>query len=242
MVDPLGPLAAARYDGLALSLYLPRGHDSSSYDAVIKDLRRDRAEALASDDRRHALDRETARVRRVLDELPALRKPVAIFSSEPADLLQTIRLRDEVQAELWIDDRLHLEPMRRQLERHPPLLIALVDKEHARIFSVVLEDIEEVADLAGRPVKHHRQGGWAADRLQRNAEERAHANLKVAAAWLARQDPTGSRHLYVAGPVGARATFKRYLPKRVLEAIRGEVASPLSATPTELIEKLRSAT
>jgi peptide subunit release factor 1 (eRF1) len=242
MVDPLGPLAAARYEGLALSLYLPLGHDSSSYDAVIKDLRRAHAEALANDDRRHALDRETARVRRVLDELPALRKPVAMFSSEPADLLQTIRLRDEVQPELWIDDRLHLEPLRRQLERHPPSLIALVDKEHARIFSVVLEDIEEVADLAGRPVKHHRQGGWAADRLQRNAEERAHANLKVAAAWLARQDPTGSWRLYVAGPVGARATFKRYLPKRVQEAIRGEVAAPLSTSPTDLIEKLRSAT
>src|SRR5207245_10471943 len=99
MVDPLGPLAAARYNGLALSLYLPLGHDSSSYDAVIKDLRRASAEALASEDRRQALDRETARVRRMLDELPALRKPVAIFSSEPADLLQTIRLRDEVRSE-----------------------------------------------------------------------------------------------------------------------------------------------
>src|SRR2546428_11094305 len=242
MVAPLGPLAAARYAGLALSLYLPLGHDSSSYDALIKDLRRDRAEALASEDRRQALDRETARVRRMLDELPALRKPVAIFSSEPADLLQTIRLRDEVQPQLWIDDRLHLEPVRRQLERPPPALIALVDKEHARIFSVVLEDVEEVADLAGRPVKHHRQGGWAADRLQRNAEERAHANLKVAAAGIGRPEPTGAWRLYVAGPVGARSTFKRYLPKRVLEAIRGEVASPLSATPTELIAKLRSAT
>jgi len=153
MVDPLGPLAAARYDGLALSLYLPLG-PVSGYDALIKDLRRVRAEELANGDRLRALDRETARVRRILDELPALRTPVAIFSSEPASLLQTVRLRDEVQAELWIDDRLHLDPLRRQLERHPPFLIALVDSEHARIFSVVLEEIEEVADLAGRPVKH----------------------------------------------------------------------------------------
>jgi peptide subunit release factor 1 (eRF1) len=241
MVDPLGPLAAARYDGLALSLYLPLGPDSRYYDALIKDLRRDRADALANDDRRHALDRETARVRRVLDELPALRRPVAIFSSEPANLMQTVQLRDDVVAQLWIDDRLHLEPLRRQLEQHPPALIALVDKEHARIFSVVLEDVQEVADLAGRPVKHHRQGGWAADRLQRHAEERAHANLKVAAEWIARQDPTGSRRLYLAGPPTARATFKRYLPKRLQEAIRGEVAAPLSAPAEVLVEKLGGA-
>src|SRR5438445_11660848 len=101
MVDPLGPLAAARYDGLALSLYLPLGPDSRYYDALIKDLRRDRAEALANDDRRHALDRETARVRRVLDELPALRKPDAIFSSEPGNLMQTVPLRDGVAAQRW---------------------------------------------------------------------------------------------------------------------------------------------
>ncbi len=242
MVDPLGPLATTRYEGLALSLYLPHGPDSRYYDAVIKDLRRERAEALTNGDRRRALDRETARVRRVLDELPALRTPVAIFSSEPANLLQTVRLRDEVQAELWIDDRLHLDPLRRQLEQHPPFLIALVDKEHARIFSVVLEDVEEVADLAGRPVKHHRQGGWATKRLQRHEDELAHENLKSAAEWVARQDPTGSRRLYVAGPLEARAAFKRYLPKRVLEAVRGEVAAPLSTSVTDLIEKLASAT
>lgn len=244
MVDPLGPLATARYDGLALSLYLPLGPagDSRYYDAVIKDLRRDRAEVLANGDRRRALDRETSRVRRMLDELPALRKPVAIFASEPANLLQTIRLRDDVPAQLWIDDRLHLEPLRRQLEQHPPSLIALVDKEHARIFSVVLEEVEEVADLAGRPVKHHRQGGWATKRLQRHEDERAHANLKVAAEWLGRQDPSGSRRLYVAGPPEARAAFKRYLPKRLHDAIRGEVAAPLFSSPTDLIEKLGSAT
>jgi peptide subunit release factor 1 (eRF1) len=241
MADPLGPLAAARYDGLALSLYLPLGHDSSSYDALIKDLRRDWADALANDGRRVALDRETARVRRVLDELPALRKPAAIFSSEPANLLQMVRLRDEVPAQLWIDDRLHLEPLRQQLAQHPPALIALVDKEHARMFSVVLEEIEEVADLAGQPVRHHRQGGRATNRLQRHEEERAHANLKLAADWLVRQDPAGSRRLFLAGPPTARATFKRYLPKRLQEAIRAEVAAPLSASPTELVTKLGSA-
>ena len=241
MVDPFGALATARYDGLALSLYLPLG-PVSGYDAQIKDLRREHAGALANGDRLRALDRETSRIRRVLDELPGLRKPVAIFSSEPANLLQTVRLRDDVQAQLWIDDRLHLEPLRRQLEQHPPALIALVDQEHARIFSVILAEAEEVADLAGRPVKRHRQGGRSTKRLQRHEEEQAHANLKVAAEWLARQDPTGSRRLYVAGPPLARGTFKRYLPKRLQEAIRAEVAAPLSASPTELIEKIGDAT
>lgn len=242
MVDPFGPLATARYDGLALSLYLPGPvGDTRVYDALIKDLRRERADALTNNDRRRALDRETARVRRVLDELPPRRKPVAIFSSEPANLMQTVQLRDDVAAQLWIDDRLHLEPLRQQLENHPPSLIALVDKEHARMFSVVLEDVQEVADLAGQPVRHVRQGGRATNRLQRHEEERAHANLKLAAEWLVRQDPAGSRRLFLAGPPTARATFKRYLPKRLQEAIRGEVAAPLFATPAELLDKLGSA-
>lgn len=244
MVDPLGPLATARYDGLALSLYLPVGPagDRRYYDALIKDLRRDRAETLANPDRVRALDRETARVRSRLDEVPPPRKPLAIFSSESAGLLRTIKLRDPVAAQLWIDDRLHLEPLRQQLEQHPPALIALIDKEHARIFSVVLEDVQEVADLAGRPVKHHRQGGWATKRLQRHEDELAHENLKAAADWVARQDPAGSRRLYLAGPLQARAAFKRYLPKRVQEAIRAEVAAPMSMTAEGLIEKLGTAT
>jgi len=76
--------------------------------------------------------------------------------------------------------------------------------------------------------------------LQRHEEELAHENLKSVAEWVARQDPTGSRPIYVAGPPQARAIFKRYLPKRVLEAVRGEVAAPLSSTPAELIGKLGS--
>ncbi len=240
-VDPLARLAQARFEDFALTLYLGRGPalDQSFHHALLKDPEKQQETNLDAQ-RVHALHRELLRVRRFLDFEFQGGKPLAVFSSEPAGFLETRRLPEDVGNRLWVDRELHLEPLQRLLERHPPAVIAVVEKERVRIFILILDRVEPLADLRGDPVKRHRQGGWSDTRYQRRADLDAESNLKAAADWMTSRfgDPPGP--VYLAGPIEARASFVHHLTDQWHDAVVSELSVPAYLESPELDERIRS--
>src|SRR5437867_272277 len=137
------------------------------------------------------------------------------FADEPHGVLELIKLRDETDERLEVGELL-LAPALRQLEHYPPSLIAVVDKEHAKTFGAILDDIIPLQQVDGLEVRHTRAGGTSAPSNQRKADNRAKANLENAVKTVEREIASGAyAQLYLAGPAEARTTFEKMLPERL---------------------------
>lgn len=230
----------------ALSVYLParsEGYDTRFYDIEFRDLQQRYRDRLSQRDRA-LMEHELRRFRQHV----ALVKPAACpafagFADEPARLLELIKLRAPVDKRLEVGELL-IAPILRQLEQFPPALIAVVDKEHAKTFGAILDDIIPLQEMDGAEVRHSRAGGTSASSNQRKAANKAKANLENAVKIVEREMTSGAYiQIYVGGPEEARAEFERLLP----DALKKKVARHLSVfvdSPTlkrDLREKMEAA-
>jgi peptide subunit release factor 1 (eRF1) len=242
VVDLLTRLRDARLEAPALSVYLPPGPalDRRYYLAALKQLDKERVPDQLDKAARCALDVELHRARRHLEQFHPAGKSVVMFSCEPAGLFESQQLPEDAGARLTFDTKLDLEPLVAMARKHPPALVVVADKMHARVFRVSLGELEEVAELEGDPVRRHKQGGWSDRRLQRHEDEWAEGNLRAAAEWIESFAPA-TLPLFVGGPPEARASFKRLLPKRRRQALAGEFSAQLTISTVQLAERLRAA-
>lgn len=216
----------------ALSVYLPalaEGYDAQHYDLTIGHLVRRYRDRLGPEDR-EVIEREMPRVHAHLGLVrPAGCPAIAAFADERAGVLEVVRLPAETEARLEVGPLL-LAPIERMLERFPPALIAVVDKEEARVFGAILGEVVPLAQLIGKDVKHGKAGGTSALSNQRKADNRARANLIAAVGTVEREIRAGSyQRLYVAGPDEARAEFERLLPPGLKRLIAGRLSASLDS-------------
>src|SRR5882672_8442826 len=229
-----------RASNRALSIYLPArsgGYDARFYDIEFRDLLHRYRDRLSEKDQ-ELMDYEMRRLRHhVAVVRPAGCPAVAGFADEPHGVLELIKLRDETDERLEVGELL-LAPILRQLEHYPPALIAVVDKEQAKTFGAILDEIITLQHLNGTEVRHSRAGGTSASSSQRKAENKARANLENAVKTVEREMATGAyMHLYIAGPDEARAVFERMLPERLKKAVAGHLSASLDSS--ELKHELR---
>lgn len=240
-VDRLAELERMRFPDLALSAYLSTdaGAGHAHYRVRLQDLSR----ALE-----HKLDRrERAALRRELPlAVAALEKQrfdsptVGVFVHAP-DMAELWRLPLEVPDRLLVAPYLDLAPIRAQLFARPPAIAAVIDKNQARLYSVVLGEISEVATLEGVHINHHRQAGTSSPTLQRREDEHATWNLARVARVLAGLVASGPyRRLILAGPPEARARLKQHLPSRTLRLVAVEAAIPVHARGSEVVRRVRA--
>ncbi len=86
----------------------------------------------------------------------------------------------------------------------------------------------------GEEVKRHKQGGWAAQKLQRYEDQEARHNLKEAAEWahnyLAQQKVT---RVVLSGSDGNIAEFREQLPRALQDKVIGQISLDMSSTPSD---------
>jgi hypothetical protein len=229
-----------RASNRAVSIFLParsEGYDARFYDIEFRDLLHRYSSRLAPQNR-ELMEYEMRRLRHhVASVRPAGSPALAGFADEPHGVLELIKLRDETDERLEVGELL-LSPVLRQLEHYPPALIAVVDKEHARTFGAILEDVIALEEVNGAEVRHSRAGGTSAPSNQRKAENRAKQNLETAVKTVEREMSSGAyMNLYIAGPAEARATFEKLLPERLKKVIAGHLSASLDSS--ELKRELR---
>lgn len=235
-----------RASNRALSIYLParsEGYDPRFYDIEFGDLMHRYSGRLSAKDR-ELMEHELRRLRNhVAVVRPAGCRAFAGFADEPHGVLELVKLRDENEERLEVGELL-LAPILRQLEHYPPAVIAVVDKEHAKTFGAILDEIVPLEEVNGAQVKHSRAGGTSAQSNQRKAENRAKSNLEIAVKTVEREMALGAyMHLYIAGPDEARATFERLLPERLKKTVAGHLSASLDSSELkrELREKVAAA-
>ena len=229
-----------RASSRAVSIYLParsEGYDARFYDIEFRDLLHRYRDRLSPKDH-ELMEYEMRRLRHFVAVVrPSGCPAFAGFADEPNGVLELVKLRGETDERMEVGELL-LAPILRQLEHYPPSLIAVVDKEHAKTFGAILEDIIPLRELDGLEVRHTRAGGTSAPSNQRKADNRAKANLETAIKTVEREMATGAyMQLYIAGPEEARATFEKMLPERLKKTVAGHLSASLESS--ELKRELR---
>src|SRR6202022_2133340 len=145
-----------RASNSALSVYLPvraEGYDLRFYDIELGQLKRRYKDRL-DDDEREVMERELRRIREHLEIVkPAGCPAMAGFADGPVGVLALIKLPAGTDPRLRVGPLL-LVPIERQLERFPPALVAVVNKEQGRLFAAILDGIYPIGQVKGVEVKH----------------------------------------------------------------------------------------
>jgi len=235
-----------RASSRAVSIYLParaEGYDARFYDIEFRDLLHRYQQRLTAKDG-ELMEYEMRRLRHHIAVVrPAGCPAVAGFADEPHRVLELIKLREETDERLEVGELL-VAPIVRQLEHHPPSLVAVVDKEHAKTFGAILDDIIPLREVNGTEVRHTRAGGTSAPSNQRKADNRAKANLETAVKTVEREMASGAyMQIYLAGPAEARSTFEKMLPERLKKMVAGHLSASLDSSllKHELREKVAAA-
>jgi len=216
----------------ALSVYMPvraEGYDLRFYDLEFGQLKRRYKDRL-DDDERAVMERELQRIREHLEIVrPAGCPAMAGFADEPAGVLELVKLPAETETRLQVGPPL-LAPIERQLERFPPALIAVVDKEHGKLFAAILDDVYPIGQVKGVEVKHTKAGGTSAPSNQRKADNRTKANLERVLETIERQMQAGIyKRLFLAGPEEARAELEHLLPPPLKRMMAGHFSASLDS-------------
>jgi release factor family 10 len=229
-----------RASNRVVSVYLrarSEGYDARFYDIEFGDLLHRYKDRLTDRDR-VLMEHELRRLRSHLAIVrPAGCPAVAGFADEPVGLLEVIKLRAETDARLEVGELL-VAPILRQLERFQPSVIAVVDKEEAKLLRWILDDVILLDHLVGAEVRHTRAGGTSAPSNQRKADNRTKANLTTVVKAVEREMRSGAyAQLFIAGPEEARTELERLLPAPLKRLVAGRL--PVDMDSPTLIHDLR---
>lgn len=229
-------LAAFHADGAGvLSLYLSTDPSRHIKDEVKLTLRGMLKQAVALG----AAQSDADRVERFVElEYDWQGKGLAVFSCEASDFWRAYPLSVPVSNHVFVADRPYVKPLSDILDEHGRFVVALVDQEGTRVILYHLGVVADTAGTFGSELKRHKQGGWAAQRLQRREEAKAHQNLKDAATLV--KDfcqKHRCKRLIVAGQDETVSRFLPMLPKTMRDSVIGTMPMDITASETEVLER-----
>lgn len=162
---------------------------------------------------------------------------VACFSSEKRDFWRKYELLVPVDDFVFLGQRPYIKPLSDLLDNYGRFGVIIVDREGARALVYHLGALEDTAGTLGEEVHRHKQGGWAAQKLQRYEDQAAAHNLKEAAAWADEYlRERNARRVVISGSDGNLALFRDVAPRGLLDKIVGEINLDMSAAPAEVWE------
>jgi peptide chain release factor subunit 1 len=218
-----------------LSLYLnvdPRRRSTGEYKLGLRKLLEQAAGSQAAPE-------DIERVERYFEhEYNWQGRAVACFSCQAENFWRAYPLLVPVQDFVFVGHRAHLKPLSDLWDEYERFGVVSVDSEGARLFIYHLGALEDTAGTLGNEVKRHKQGGWAADKLQRHEDEEAKHNLKEAAALA---DNFMRQHkvdrIVLSGSEGNVALFRELLPRPLQDKVIGQISVDMNASPNEVWER-----
>lgn len=165
-------------------------------------------------------------------------KGVAVFACTGKDFWRTYSLDVPTPNLVFVGRRPYVKPLTRLLDRYGRYGVALVDQEGARLFQFEMGRLREAAGTLGDAVKRHKQGGFAAARFQRRADEQAAQNLRDAAE-LATEffQASGCSRLILGGTPQTVSQFQDLLPKALQAKVVGTLPLDILASEAEVRDR-----
>ena len=221
--------------GSVLSLYLHIDPQRRSADETKLSLRR----LLAQAAEQGASPADVERVERFFEhEYDRQGHAVALFSCQARKFWRGYTLLVPVRSTCYVGSRPYITPLSDLWDNYGRVGVILVDRGGARLFVYHLGALEDSVGTLGEEVKHHKQGGWAAQKLQRYEDQEAHQNLKEAAAWA---DGYLKQHhverLVLAGTPENLAEFRGLLPHSLQAKVVGQTSLDTNASSAEAWER-----
>ncbi len=222
-------------DAPVLSLYLNMDRHNRSGDEHKLALR----QLLAQASEQGAAQSDIERIERFFEtEYDRQGRAVACFSCQTPRFWRTFPLLVPTQNAIYVGRRPYVKPLGDIWDNYECFAVIMVDREGARILTYRLGALSDTAGTLGAEVKRHRQGGLAAQKLQRYEDQEARHNLRDAAEWasdyLAQH---GVTRAVVSGTEENLATFKGLMPRALADKVVGLINLDVNASPAEAWER-----
>jgi peptide chain release factor subunit 1 len=195
-----------------------RRHPLTEFKGAVKDYERRGIEARW----RAALEREKDRILGYLETWNPSGRGLAIFSSRPAGLWEVVPLDVLVPSLVEVGPTPNTTVLAQVLEDSPPFVVAVVQRDKARLYTAELRRATAEADITSEVPRQHDQGGWSQARFQRHTEFRVAEHLKRVVEELKRlYDERPSTHLAVGGTDEVAAELVGMLPDPIRRRLIG---------------------
>jgi peptide subunit release factor 1 (eRF1) len=194
---------------------------------------------------REALHRDLARIEHYTEDGGRLpHSPgLVLFACEALDLFELVPLPRVVHTRLLLGERPRLAEAIAAIEGFGRIVVALVDRSHARFFEVTANDVTEVPGLrieSTRGGKFHSDRadspGWGEHDFHNRIREERHRQSAAVAGHLARLvSERPCQGIVLAGPIRNTAEQQRFLSRDLAALVMGAVRlNPTSATGAEI--------
>jgi peptide chain release factor subunit 1 len=222
-------------EGPVLSLYLNLDRHNRSGDEHKLALR----QLLAQAAEQGAAAADIVRIERFFEtEFDRQGRSVTCFSCQARKFWRAFPLLVPVQNAIYVGRRPYVKPLSDLFDNYECFAVIMVDREGARILAYRLGALADTAGTLGAEVKRHRQGGLAAQKLQRYEDQEARHNLRDAAEWaadyLAQHDIT---RVVISGTEENLAAFKTQMPRPLADKVVGAINLDVNASPGEAWER-----
>ena len=169
-------------------------------------------------------------------------KGVALFSCQEEEFWRAIPLSVPVPNQVFVAQRPYVKPLSDVLDEYGRYAVLLLDQESARLVMFRLGVVEEKTGTIGEELKRHKQGGWAAARLQRREESKAHQNLKSIVK-LAQKfcNRNKCKRLVIGGTDETVSRFMGMLPKSLGSLVVGTIPIEIAAPESEILARSQEA-
>jgi peptide chain release factor subunit 1 len=218
-----------------LSLYIPLDRHARSTEEHKPALRR----LLEAADSAGAPRADVERIERFFEhEYDRQGRSVACFSCEGGKFWRSYALLVQIPGTVFVGRRPYVKPLSDVWDNYERFAVVMVDREGARSFIYHLGALFDTAGTLGNEVKHHKQGGWSAQKLQRSEDQEARHNFKEAAEWAKGHLVSHNvKRVVLAGTEENVAEFRSQLPRGLSEIVVGQINLGMNATPAEAWER-----
>jgi peptide chain release factor subunit 1 len=211
------------------------------FEAALASMLRD-IEASLEQQQLESFAADARQVRRYVSRLEPDARGVILYSDASEDFFWSREIKTAVRNRARWSDAPHLVPLLEILDEHERYGVVLVDKEHARLFTVFIGEIEEHHDaLAPAPVRRYKASGTdhllSESRFQHKAEAHVHWHAKHVAELLDKLvDQYSFDRLLLGGPVEATSELQHLLSKRVRNRVVKRLSISIKANAQEVLK------